>query len=321
MTAVLVVPLAAAAVAASLISTPATAAPVLKIPLAKPGNVTIARVTLTPAGSAAAPRLNVTNGRALGRDVAVLVATEPQRRTKGAVGRYAVKPRKRKLNIVIIHRHRGRVRALAGFDLAGPAPAAARFAIVRVPAGFSATKPLLAQNVVQENPPPPFECTPGAPVKTLYVGGGLRGASPRALGSSACLLALDRPAPVGIVSQIGGDYCALASATAGGAGLELSFAVTCSFAGLNFLELDFGHGLTVLGELAFPGAQCRARASVQDCAFPAGVKAATTFRERILFDRKPPAGGELLLRGSADGGKTFPFRFSGRFPSRAAPGG
>ena len=315
--------LAAAFVAsASLTAGPASAAaPVLRVPVAKPGNVTVARVTLTPRTSTGVAKLTVTNGRALGRNIAVLVSTEPQRRAKGTLGPGAETPRKRKVNVIIVHRHRGRTRGLAGFDLAGASVATPRFALIRISENFSATKPLVAPNVVEDNPPPPFECTPSAPVKGLYVGAALRKVSSRSLGSSACLLALDRPAPVGVTSQLGADYCSLASATAGGAGPELAFAVTCSFGGLNFVELDFGNSLTVLGELAFAGAQCRARAAVQDCAFPGGVKPSTTYRERILFDRKPPAGREILLRGSSDGGKTFPYRFSGRFPARATPGG
>lgn len=317
--------LAAAAVAAAFgagAARSAVAPTTLRIPVAKAGNVTVARVTLTPRGVVAVPKLTVSNARALGREIAVLASTEPQtRRARRAAGPAVKKPVKRKVNIIVVHRHRGRSRGLASYDLAGALRALPSFVVVRVPAGFASTRPLLATNVVQDNPPPPFDCTPSAPVNGLYVGASLRRTSLRGLGSSACLLALDRPAPVGVTSLLGADYCSLATAPAGGAGLELTIAVTCSFGGLNFLELEFGNGLTVLGELPFSGAQCRARGGVQDCAFPAGVAKGTSYRERILFDRKPPPGRELVLRGSADGGKTFPYRFAGRFPARATPGG
>jgi hypothetical protein len=313
--------LPAAAVAAVALSGSPTPAPAatkpkpLRIPVAASGNVTIAQITLTPApGAPANAKLTIVNGKALGANIAVLASTEPAKR-----GPRAVKPRKKKVNIIVVHRHRGRSRGLTGLDAIG-GPLVAKFVLVRIPPGFTSTKPLVARNVVQDNPPPPFDCTPSAPTSGLYVGSALKGARVGRLGRSACLLSKDQAAPLAVAREIGADYCAVSTSPAGGGGLELSVAVGCSFGGLDFLELRFGRELAVVAQLPFRPAQCRAIASVQECAFPGGLRPNVVYRERILLDRVPARTDELVVRGSPDGGKTFTYRFAGGFPAAATPG-
>lgn len=305
-----------AAVAAAILSAPAEAAtkPV-RIPVAAPGNLTIARVTLTPAaGAATIPKLVVVNGKALGASIAVLASTEPDRRRPNTIT-----PRKKKVNIIVVHRHRGRSRGLTGLDAIG-GPLLAKFVLLRIPAGSTSTKPLVARNVVQDNPPPPFECTPGAPAIELYAGAALRDAPVGKLSRWACLLSKDQAAPLAVAREIGADYCAVTTSPAGGGGLELSVAVGCSFGGLNFLELSFGRELTVVAQLPFAPAQCRAIGTKQECAFAGELQRNVVYRERILLDRRPGDTDELLVRGSTDGGATFTYRFAGGFPARPTPG-
>ncbi|MBA2358296.1 MAG: hypothetical protein H0V84_07725 [Actinobacteria bacterium] len=274
----------------------------VRVRLARTGNVTVAQLTLArSAGATAAPRLRVANARALGSDVAVL-ATKPK------------KGKRSKATVTIVHRHRSRRRGITALDLLLRARVPA-FVVLTLPQGYTATRVALAANVVQENPRPPFACSSRAAVSGLHVGTAFRRTSLNGLARAACLLALDRPAPLAALGPLGAEYCAVGVGRATASALELGLTLQCDFAGIDFVQLDFGNDLTLIAQLPFAGAQCRFQSGLQECAFPGGLRKGIAYRESVAFDRPPPAGKEVLLRVSMDGGRTFePLRFAGPYP-------
>jgi len=297
----LIAPAVAVAALVAAETAPAAAPRQARVAVPKSGNVTLAQVTLTrTAAAAATPRLRLATTKGLGANVAVLAAKPKP--SKGG---------KRKVTVTIVHRHRTRGRDLGVLAfVARPAPP--RFVVLSVPAGYAA-KVATAANVVAANPPPPFPCSSAGPVSGLHVGASFRRTSLPRLAGAGCLLALDRPAPAGDVAAIGAEYCAVGIARAGTAEIRLS--LQCSFAGIDLIRFDFANDLTVLAQLSFPGGECRSQGGELECAFPGGLRKGVTVQGNVAFDRTPPAGKELVLRVSTNGGRSFlPLAFPGRYP-------
>lgn len=307
---------AAAAVPGAAASPGAEQAKTLRLPVPKSGNVSVATFDLAATGKgggfAAAPRLQVVNGRALGADVLVVSNIKVVDRRK----------RKLKGTVVVVHRHRGKSRALTSWlEVLAATPPPVELSIGT---GFSGTALKQARNVVQANPLPAFLRDPCArkgrpPVRALYAGAGVRALPPAASFQAGCDYALDQPVAPSFATRIGAQYCSVDVDPVPTVAEEVVVTIACNIAGLTMTRLDFGAG-TIVNQIPLPGGDCKVQGHVQECTFAQPLALNRPLRTNVRFGAAPPSGGPIVLRVAA-GTTLLPDRFGGRFPEAATPSG